>query len=630
MRRSAICFAGLLYSISALAANGTSDYYRDVRPILSDRCFACHGPDESHRMAKLRLDTGDSQGGTGLRQLIVPGDPSSSRLYQRIVAADPRQRMPPAASGMVLSETERDTIRRWIEQGGKSGEHWAYVAPMRPKVPDTGDRQWPRNPIDDFILNRLERENLKPSQEADKLTLLRRLSFDLTGLPPTPEERRAFLEDSTPGAYESLVDRLLDSPHFGERMAMQWLDLARYADTHGYQIDSEREMWVWRDWVVNAFNRNMPFDQFTIEQLAGDLLPQATEEQRIATGFNRNHMINSEGGSIPEEFQVEYVADRVETTAAVWLGTTLGCARCHDHKYDPFAQRDFYRFFAYFNHIPEDGIPAAFGNAAPILRLGSPDQRRELDRLNSRLAELEPKVSETAVSQLIEAWEKTSPDQALPPSPPGVLARYGFDGGLSDISGKQRPGRVISGQIAYDEGPVNRSAILNGVTHVQTGVKLPAAFSVALWTKSEGLKQMTVLQSTKERVERRGFEMLFDDSRPMPDQDRGVHIVFRLVHRWPNDLIEIKTREQVPQKNWIHVTVTYDGSGKASGMLVFLNGKPLDCTVVHDALSGAPAQPKTIGDRRPQSWCTVSGADRRPPRLRSAPDSERGRDSRGR
>jgi hypothetical protein len=233
-------------------------------------------------------------------------------------------------------------------------------------------------------------------------------------------------------------------------MAMQWLDLAR-ADTHGYQIDSEREMWVWRDWVVNAFNRNMPFDRFTIEQLAGDLLPQATEEQRIATGFNRNHMINSEGGSIPEEFQVEYVADRVETTAAVWLGTTLGCARCHDHKYDPFPQRDFYRFFAYFNHLPEAGIHAADGNAAPILRLGSPDQRREMARLNGRLAELEPKVLETAVSPLIEAWEKTSRIRHFL-RPPGVLARYDFDGSLSDISGKQRPGRVMSGQITYDEG----------------------------------------------------------------------------------------------------------------------------------------------------------------------------------
>ncbi len=592
MRRLALWFTGWLYLARAIAATGPVEYDRDVRPILADKCFACHGPDEAHRMANLRLDAGG-----GLSQSIVPGDPSASRLYQRIASPDKLRRMPPPASGGILSEAQKDTIRRWIEGGGKTGAHWAYAAPIRLEQPGVTDRRWPRNPIDYFILNRLEREGLGPSPEADKITLLRRVSFDLTGLPPTPEESQRFLEDSSPGAYESLVDRLLDSPHFGERMAMEWLDLARYADTHGYQIDSEREMWPWRDWVVNAFNRNMPFDRFTIEQLAGDLLPNATEEQQIATGFNRNHMINSEGGSIPEEFQVEYVADRVETTAAVWLGTTLGCARCHDHKYDPISQRDFYRFSAYFNNVPENGLHNAMGNATPVLQLGTADHL-QLDRLNGLLAEREPKIAEAAVMPLIAAWEKTGLTAA--PSPPrlGLLGHYEFDGSLSDISGNYRRGRVMRGEVAYDEGPVNRAATLNGVTYIQTGVELPAAFSIALWTKSEGLTQMTVLQNTEEPAGRRGFEMLFDDSRPLPGQDRGVHIVFRLVDAWPNNRIEIRTRERVSQKDWTHITVTYDGLGKASGIRVFLNGKPIECMVVRDALSGSAIsrRPLEIGN----------------------------------
>jgi hypothetical protein len=593
LRCLALWFTGWLCLARAVAATGPVEYYRDVRPILADKCFACHGPDETHRMANLRLDTGG-----GLAQSIVAGDPSASRLYQRIASPDKLRQMPPPASGGILSEAQKDTIRRWIEGGGKSGAHWAYAAPIRPELPDVANRHWPRNPIDYFILNRLEREGLKPSPEADKITLLRRVSFDLTGLPPTPEESRRFLDDSSPNAYESLVGRLLDSPHFGERMAMEWLDVARYADTHGYQIDSAREMWPWRDWVVNAFNRNMPFDRFTIEQLAGDLLPNATEDQRIATGFNRNHMINSEGGSIAEEFQAEYVADRVETTAAVWLGTTLGCARCHDHKYDPISQRDFYRFSAYFNHVPEKGLHNAIGNAEPVLQLGSADQHRELDRLNAGLAERDPKIAEAAVTPLIAAWEKTDLTALPSASRSGLLAHYEFDGSLSDLSGNSRQARVLRGEIAYDEGPVNRAATLNGVTHIQTGVDLPDAFSIALWTKSVGLTQMTVLQNTEEPVARRGFEMLFDDSRPLPGQDRGVHITFRLVSAWPNDRIEIRTRERVSQEDWTHITFAYSGSGKASGISVFLNGRPLECTVVRDALSGSAIsrRPLEIGN----------------------------------
>ena len=403
---AAAIFAAALYL--ALAARGDSrssgvktvDFDRDIRPILSDTCFACHGPDEKQRMAKLRFDT--KEGAFAKPDVIVPGDSAKSRLVQRITAADESFRMPPPFSGRTLTDKQITLLRRWIDEGAKWETHWAYLQPRRPELPQVSNTAWPRNAIDNFILARLDREGLKPSPEADKVTLLRRLSYDLTGLPPTPEEVDAFLADTSPDAYEKQVDRLLNSPHYGERMAMQWLDLARYADTHGYHIDSHREMWRWRDWVINAFNRNMPFDQFTTEQLAGDLLPNATLEQKIASGFNRNHMINFEGGAIPEEYQTEYVVDRVETTSNVWMGMTMGCARCHSHKYDPIAQKEFYQFFSFFNTVSEEGLDGKTGNAKPFLPLPSPQQKAQLDELGNAIKEREAALSDTKLSPVQE------------------------------------------------------------------------------------------------------------------------------------------------------------------------------------------------------------------------------------
>src|SRR5439155_8322949 len=287
-------------------------FNRDIRPILSNNCFACHGPDEKQRKTKFHFDT--REGAFAKAGVIVPGHAAGSLLIARITNQDPLRRMPPPESGHTLSSTQIDLVRRWIDEGAKWDAHWAYVPPKRPELPAVSDAQWVRNPIDRFILARLEREKLTPSPEADRTTLLRRVTYDLTGLPPTPAEIDAFLADRSPDAYEKRVDALLQSPHYGERMAMPWLDAARYADTHGYHIDSLRGMWPWRDWVIDAFNRNMPFDRFAIEQLASDLLPDATREQNIASGFNRNHMINFEGGAIADEYQVEYVIDRVEAT----------------------------------------------------------------------------------------------------------------------------------------------------------------------------------------------------------------------------------------------------------------------------------------------------------------------------
>ena len=492
--------------------------------------------------------------------------------------------------------------------GVASAQHWAYVAPIRPDPPNVADQQWVRNPIDQFILERLEKEGLRPSPEADKNTLLRRVTLDLTGLPPTPAELQAFLADNSPNAYEKVVDRLLASPHYGERMAMQWLDLARYADTHGYQLDSAREMWPWRDWVIDAFNRNMPFDRFTIEQLAGDLLPNATRDQKVATGFNRNNMINSEGGSIPEEFLVENVVDRVETVSQVWLGTTLGCARCHNHRYDPFTQRDFYRFFAYFNNIPENGVDGAAGNTVPMIPLPTADQQRELERLSGAIDEREKKVAPAAVASLIAEWEKSKP-ASLPPSPrAGLIAEYDLNGNFDDVSGQYRHGRVLSGEVQFGPGPVDQAVSLNGVSRVETGARLPeGAFSIALWEQDNSRKQVSLIQNTEDANTRRGFEMLVGEPHPMPEMNRGSFLTFRIVNRWPNDLIELRTRDRVTQNKWHHLVFSYDGSRKASGVRVFLDGKPLDCEVTHDALSASPASARPLEIGNPELGTPYQG-----------------------
>ena len=338
------------------------DFNFDVKPILADRCYHCHGPDEAVRESELRLDTREGAfselAGEPGAYAIVPGDLDASVLYRRISSDDPNEIMPPPESNRVLDDREIELLGRWIEQGAEWRGHWAFIPPERPDPPGLGDRPGvgPIGAIDAFVRARLGREGLSLSPEANRATLLRRVTFDLTGLPPTLEELDDFLADESPRAYERVVDRLLASPAYGEKMALHWLDAARYADSHGYQDDLERSMWPWRDWVIHAFNENLPFDEFGRWQLAGDLLPDATLEQVLATGFNRNHMITQEGGVIDEEFRVAYVADRAATTATVFLGMTLDCARCHDHKFDPISQRDYYGFFGFFNNVPEKGV----------------------------------------------------------------------------------------------------------------------------------------------------------------------------------------------------------------------------------------------------------------------------------
>ncbi|HYE72784.1 MAG TPA: DUF1549 domain-containing protein, partial [Blastocatellia bacterium] len=464
------------------------DFTREIRPILSDSCFECHGPDEGQRKARLRLDT--REGAFAKQGVIVPGDAANSRLIKRITSTDPNTVMPPISSGHKLTEHQINLIRRWIDEGAKWSMHWAYQTPERPELPQVKKSGWVRNPIDNFILARLEREGLAPSPEADKTTLIRRVTLDLTGLPPTPAEVDAFLADKSPDAYEKVVDRLLSNARYGERMAMQWLDLARYADTHGYHIDSHRDMWPWRDWLIRAFNQNKPFDQFTIEQLAGDLLPDATIEQKMASGFNRNHMINFEGGAIPEEYQTEYVVDRVEATSTTWMGMTMGCARCHSHKYDPISHKEFYQFFAFFNNVSEKGLDGRDGNAAPMLTLPTDEQKAKLSQLNEQIQSLNSEISEKLVAPLQEEWEKPFAGRIALAPRNGLIAHYELDGNFSDLSGGYQHGRTIKGDPTFNAGQVSRAVKFDGDSHVTLGnvgsFDRSDAFTLAAWVKGEG------------------------------------------------------------------------------------------------------------------------------------------------
>ena len=388
------------------------NFDRDIRPILSNTCYTCHGPDSNKRATDVRFDQRE-----GLfaeldeTSVIVPGQPGTSELFLRITSDDPDVRMPPDDQKQQLSEAQIALLKRWIEEGAEYTDHWAFVSPQKTELPRVTQQQWPQNAIDGFVLSRLEREKLMPANRAVKETLIRRVTLDLTGLPPTLEEIDAFLADGSGKAFEKVVDRLLASERFGEHFALSWLDAARYADSNGYQQDRTRTMWPWRDWVIQALNDNMPFDQFTIEQIAGDKLPEPTLDQLVATGFQRNHMLNGEGGRIAEESRVEYVVNRVETMGATWLGLTLGCGRCHDHKYDPLSQHEFYQFYSYYNSIDERGNVDAGGNANPVLAAPTSEQKQRRADLSQQLSKLEQEITSAITPEKLRAWETATLDE---------------------------------------------------------------------------------------------------------------------------------------------------------------------------------------------------------------------------
>jgi hypothetical protein len=561
----------LLLSIP-ISASQPIEFNRDIRPILSDKCFTCHGPDAANRKTKLRFDL-ESGANIELREgkhAIIPGDPDHSEMYRRVSSTDKTYRMPPAYMGRdKLTDKEIQLIRDWIQQGANWTPFWSFIPPQRPALPSVHLQGWVRNPIDNFILSRLEREGLQPSPEAGKRTLIRRVSLDLTGLPPTPAQVTAFLADNSANAYEKVVDRLLASPEYAEHMAYRWMEAARYGDTNGYQTDGPREMWRWRDWVIDAFNRNMPYDEFTVDQLAGDLLPNPTLDQRIATGFNRNHRTSGEGGIIPEEYRVEYVADRAQTTANVWIGLTMGCARCHDHKYDPISQKDFYRLFAYFNRIPnEKGFAYNYGNEEPYIKAPLPQQQQKLQVLDAEVAAQQKHYEELqpALQTSLAQWEHN-------------IAGSSADWTVTKNLAFKSDYKITNPDVPSDKSPAGATWHFDNKHFLEIPKDIANfgymdPFTFAAWIKPENANG-AILSQSEDYFEGMGHGLYLIDGK------LRLHIVLR----WTDLALRIETANNIKLGTWQHVAVTYDGKRKAAGVHIYLDGIEQPTKVLFDQLN---------------------------------------------
>ena len=570
-----IFFIQLFFSESIHAWQGEVDFNRDVRPILSDRCFVCHGPDAETRKSDLRLDTE-----SGVAGVVVAGEPGSSDLIARILSQDD-DRMPPVDSNLSLSPEEVKTLELWVSQGGKWEQHWSFVSPKKPQMPKVKGG-WGVSEIDQFILSRLEQERVKPSLPASKNVLLRRVTFDLTGLPPTIEELNAFEADASDEAYERVVDRLLASERYGERMTSDWLDVARYSDTFGYQVDRDRFVWPWRDWVIRSFNQNMSYDQFLTEQVAGDLLPEATDDQILATTFNRLHSQKVEGGSVEEEFRVEYVADRTHTFAMAFLGLTLECARCHDHKYDPLSQKEYYQLFSYFNNIDESGLYSYFTNSTPTptLRLLKPEQKKKVAALQASLREIE-RNRPSSRSDRIERKEIKGVLELKGTAPVEVVDFNTIGGGnQKTLDARENPAVKLTGDDAIGLKTGN-------FTRYQP-------FSISLSMNTPDKKERAVVFHRSRAwtdAASRGYQLLIEDGK----------LSASLIHFWPGNAIRVKTKQEIPLNQWIDVSVVYDGSIDATGLSIFIDGQAVELEVVKNKLTknitGGGGNNIAIGER---------------------------------
>ena len=538
--------------------------------------------------------------------MIVAGDAAGSLLHQRLVAEDPDDRMPPPDSRHRLDADDVDAIRRWIDEGAVWAEHWSFEPPRGSAAPAFEHDAWSRDPIDRYVRRGFDANDLPPAPTASKEMLLRRVTLDLTGLPPTLEAQADFLADDRSDAYERVVDRLLASPAFGERMAVDWLDLARYADTYGYQSDVDRSVWPYRDWVIEAFNRNLPFDDFAVWQLAGDLLPDSTREQRLATAFNRLHRQTNEGGSVEEEFRVEYVADRVHTFGTTFLGLTTECARCHTHKFDPITHDEYYALFAFFDDIDESGLYSHFTNATPTptLLLDPPETTRRIAELETAIATAEASLDAVTADEraAFEAWFETRSNRAVEsPVVPGLVGAYPLDaivgGGLENEFHADLPGRVAGAPVVI-EGAIESGIRLDG----ENNLNFPGIaafhrydpFSIALWIRIERIAdRAVVLHRSRAWTDAgsQGYQFLLESGRPS----------WSLIHFWPGDAISIRGRESLPEGRWIQIGLSYDGSSRADGLGLYVDGLPIEVEVVRDRLTksitgGAPGA-MTIGQR---------------------------------
>jgi hypothetical protein len=613
----------LLFVLAFCAGSATTfaadraplEYNRDIRPILAENCFACHGPDSAARKADLRLDKRDAAIEMGA---ITPNDPAASELVARINAKNPKQVMPPPATTKTLTLEQKDRLARWIADGAEYQPHWSLIAPKRPEPPPVKNAAWVRNPIDRFILAKLAQNALSPAPEADRRTLARRLSFDLTGLPPEPADVEAFVNDGAPDAYESFVSRLLDSLRWGEHRARYWLDAARYADTNGYHFDNYREAWAYRDWVIGAFNRNLRFDEFTIQQIAGDLLPHATLDQQVATGFNRCNMTTNEGGVIPEEYQVLYTRDRTETVSQVWMGTTAGCAVCHDHKFDPLTQREFYELAAFFNNTTQPVMDGNVQDTPPTVFVPNPEDRPRWNAIGTERSDLERQAAarKQAARAEFNKWLAGINSSALEK----LIPKNGLHLAVATENESHRPIMGGRASVRADSAPGSDSASLsrgpakgadgaspsqhasrsqhasssrdlaNSVAARSGDFEKDHPFSFGAWVKIPKSKMTgaVIARMNNERAYQ-GWDLWLEQGRP------GTHII----NSWPNDGLKVKSAAEIPANVWTHLFVTYDGSGRAAGVKVYIDGESQAMIIDVDKLSHSTRTevPFTIGQR---------------------------------
>jgi Protein of unknown function (DUF1553)/Protein of unknown function (DUF1549)/Concanavalin A-like lectin/glucanases superfamily/Planctomycete cytochrome C len=553
---SVLVAAAVFASASTISAGErtTLQYNRDVRPILAENCFPCHGPDSAARKADLRLDKREAAVKAGA---IAPGDLEASELFVRITAADPKEVMPPPSTTKTLSQKQKDVLKRWIAEGATYQLHWSYIPPTRAELPKVKNRSWVRNSIDGFVLAKLEENGLSPAPEADRRSLARRLTLDLTGLSPDPADVEAFVLDRSPDAYEKIVSRLLASPRWGEHRARYWLDAARYADTNGFHFDNFREAWAYRDWLISAYNRNLSYDRFTVEQLAGDLLPGSTLEQQVASGFNRCNMTTNEGGSIPEEYQVLYTRDRTETVSQVWLGLTAGCAVCHDHKFDPITQREFYELSAFFNNTTQPVMDGNIKDTPPTVLVPSAVDKARWQTLPSELA---------AARKQLDARKKSALDD--------------FTKWLAATDSKSLAAMIPSGgvKLATIEPGAPLSVRPDKATEFADAgdFERDHAFSFGAWVKLPRANVVgSILARMDDRNNYRGWDLWVENGR----------IASHLVNQWPANAVKVVTKNQVKPGVWTHVFITYDGSSRASGIKIYLNGEPQSTDTSADSLS---------------------------------------------
>lgn len=597
---SAIGIALIQFSfVDAFADEPTLQFNRDIRPILFDQCLACHGPDSASRKGDLRLDLREA---AIERKAISPGSPDKSELIARIESTDPDLMMPPPSSNKALTPEQKEILKRWVKQGAEYQPHWAFIPPVKHPIPAVKNTAWVKNPIDAFVLAKLEASGLSPAPEADRATLARRLSLDLTGLPPAAEVVDKFLADQSPNAYEKLVDKFLESDKWGEHRGRYWLDASRYADTHGIHFDNFREMWSYRDNVIAAFNRNTPFDQFTIEQLAGDLLPNRNLDQQIASGFNRCNITTNEGGAIAEEYLVLYDRDRTETVSQVWLGLTAGCAVCHNHKFDPFSQREFYELAAFFNNTTQNAMDGNIKDTPPTVIVPKSDDRSRYEALIPEIDQMRRTVESrrNEARPEFDQWLASANPESLGPDltisdlvlhvplneGQGKVAKATINGKPSDLA--------LSESTTWTDAPSSKALQLQGgaAEVAEVGdIDKDQKMTIAAWVKLQPNDSTGVIAARMESPEKgyQGWDLWV----------QGRRIGSHFVSQWPNDAFKVISQKQIKANEWTHVALTFDGSGKPTGVKIYFNGVQQPTNTENDNLKGSirNSVPFRIGER---------------------------------